>query len=165
VSARLLWRDNVRVDWSAPAQCSGNGLPTITGYDVYVATQPFAENYSSPSARVSGCPGGATTSATVQVPGGRTGGDRVFYATVVATSAEGNSPPSPQVSTAQLSGDDGEAQAAVQELQTYYDSSTGLFNTTGWWNSANALDEIIDYMKVTGSRTYMSDVSNTFANP
>jgi predicted alpha-1,6-mannanase (GH76 family) len=163
VSARLLWRDNVRVDWSAPAQCSGNGLPTITGYDVYVATQPFAENYSSPSARVSGCPGGATTSATVQVPGGRTGGDRVFYATVVATSAEGNSPPSPQVSTAQLSGDDGEAQAAVQELQTYYDSSTGLFNTTGWWNSANALDAIIDYMKVTGSRTYMSDVSNTFA--
>jgi predicted alpha-1,6-mannanase (GH76 family) len=51
----------------------------------------------------------------------------------------------------------------VQELQTYYDSSTGLFNTTGWWNSANALDAIIDYLERTGSRTYMSDVSNTFA--
>ncbi len=163
VSAQLQWRDNVRVDWSAPAQCSGTGLPTITGYNVYVTTQPFAENYSSPSATVSGCGSGAATSATVQVPGDRAGGDRVFYATVVATSAEGNSPPSPQISTVQLAGRDGRAQAAVQELQTYYESSTGLFNTTGWWNSANALDTIIDYMKRTGSRTYMSDVSNTFA--
>ncbi len=80
----------------------------------------------------------------------------------MATSVEGNSP-SPQVSTVQLTGYDGEAQAAVQELQTYYDSSTGLFNTTGWWNSANAIGAIIDYMERTGSRTHMSDVSNTFA--
>jgi predicted alpha-1,6-mannanase (GH76 family) len=162
VSAQLESRDSVKVDWSAPAQCSGSGLPAITGYDVYVTAQPFAENYSSPSATVTGCGSGAT-SATVQVPGGGAGGDRVLYATVVATSSAGNSPPSPQVSTVQLTGRDGEAQAAVQELQTYYDASTGLFNTTGWWNSANALDAIIDYMKRTGSRTYMSDVSNTFA--
>jgi predicted alpha-1,6-mannanase (GH76 family) len=163
VSAEVQWRDNVKVNWSAPASCGGSGLPTITGYDVYVTAQPFAENYSSPSATVSGCGSGAATSATVQMPGGRVGGDRVFYATVVATSSEGNSPASPQVSTVQLSGVEGEAQAAVQELQTYYDGSTGLFNTTGWWNSANALDSVIDYMKVTGSRTYLSDVSNTFA--
>ena len=162
VSAQLLRGDTVRVDWSAPAQCSGTGLPTITGYDVYVTAQPFAEDYSSPSETVSGCGSGAT-SATVQVPGGGAGGARVFYATVVATSAEGNSSPSPQVSTVQLTGYDGEAQAAVQELQTYYDSSTGLFNTTGWWNSTNALDAIIDYLERAGSRTYMSDVSNTFA--
>ena len=163
VSAQLLPRDNVKVGWSAPAQCSGSGLPTITGYDVYVTAQPFAENYSSPSATVSGCGSAAATSATVQVPGGSAGDAGVFYATVAATSSEGNSPPSPQVSTVQLTGYDGEAQTEVQELQTYYDSSTGLFNTTGWWNSANALDAIIDYMKTTGSRTYMSDVSNTFA--
>jgi predicted alpha-1,6-mannanase (GH76 family) len=161
-SVQLLRGDSVSVDWSAPAQCSGTGLPKITGYDVYVTAQPFAEDYSSPSARVSGCGSGAT-SATVQVPGGGTGGARVIYATVVATSAEGNSSPSPQVSTVQLTGYDGKAQAAAQELQTYYDSPTGLFNTTGWWNSANALDAIIDYMEITGSRTYMSDVSNTFA--
>lgn len=163
VSAQLQWRNNVKVGWSAPAQCSGAGLPTIAGYDVYVTAQPFAENYSSPNATVSGCGSGAATSATVKVPGSRAGDDRVLYATVVATSAEGNSSTSPQVSTDQLTGRDGEAQTAVQELQTYYDSSTGLFNTTGWWNSANALDAIIDYMKTTGSRTYMSDVSNTFA--
>ena len=164
VSAQLQWGDNVKVNWSAPAQCRGTGLPAITGYDVYVTTQPFAENYANPSATVSGCGSGAT-SATVQVPGGRpggAGGDSVLYATVVATSSNGNSSPSPQVSTVQLTGAEGEAQAAVQELQTYYDASTGLFNTTGWWNSANALDAIIDYMKRTGSRTYMSDVSNTF---
>ena len=91
VSAQLQSGDNLKVDWSAPAQCSGTGLPTITGYDVYVTAQPFTENYSSPSATVSGCGSGAT-SATVQVPGGRAGGDRVLYATVVATSAEGSSP-------------------------------------------------------------------------
>ena len=161
LSAQLQWRDKVKVDWSAPAQCSGTGVPAITGYDVYVTTRSFAEDYSSPSARISGCGNGAT-SATVEVPRGEAGGDRVVYATVVATSAEGNSSPSPQVSTDPLHGDEGEAEAAVQELQTYYDASTGLFNTTGWWNSANALDAIIDYMERTGSRTYMSDVSNTF---
>jgi predicted alpha-1,6-mannanase (GH76 family) len=169
VSAQLLG-NSVRVDWSAPAQCSGTKLPTITGYDVYVTAQPFAEDYSSPSAKITGCGSGAT-SATVPVSGGGTGeaerqhrgGSSVFYATVVATSAQGSSSPSPQVTTVQLTGYDGEAQAAVEELETYYDSSTGLFNTTGWWNSANALNAIIDYMKRTGSRTYMSDVSNTFA--
>lgn len=170
VSAELQRGDSVRVDWSAPAQCSGAGLPTITGYDVYVTAQTFAENYSSPSARVSGCGSGATgatvqvlSSEAGQVPGDGAGRSRIFYATVVATSAEGNSSPSPQVSTDQLTGSDGRAEAAVQELQTYYDSSNGLFNTTGWWNSANALDAIIDYMERTGSRTYLSDVSNTFA--
>jgi predicted alpha-1,6-mannanase (GH76 family) len=161
VSAQPQWGDRVRVNWSAPAQCSGTGLPTITGYDVYVTAQPFTENYSSPSATVSGCGSGAT-SVTVQVPDGKAGGNRTLYASVVATSAEGNSSPSPQVSTVQLTGNEGEAQTAVQELQTYYDSSTGLFNTTGWWNSANALNAIIDYMERTGSRAYMSDVSNTF---
>jgi predicted alpha-1,6-mannanase (GH76 family) len=162
VSAGIQWRDNVKVNWSSPAQCSGSGLPTITGYQVFVTAQPFTENYASPSATVSGCGSGAATSATIQMPGGRPGDDRVFYATVVATSSEGNSPPSPQVSTIQLTGVDGQAQAEVQQLQTYYDSSTGLFNTTGWWNSANALDSIIDYMKTTGSRTYLNDVSTTF---
>jgi predicted alpha-1,6-mannanase (GH76 family) len=158
VSAQLSG-NSIKVDWSAPAQCSGSGVPTITGYNVYVTAQPFAENYSSPSTNISGCGGGATT-ATVRIP---RGGSDVLYATVVATSAEGNSSPSPQVSTIQLPGEAGEAQAAVQELQTYYDSSNGLFNTTGWWNSANALNAVIDYMQRTGSRTYLSDVSTTFA--
>ncbi|MFT4111180.1 glycoside hydrolase family 76 protein [Silvibacterium sp.] len=177
VSAQLRG-DSIKVDWSVPAQCSGSGLPTITGYEVYVTAQPSAQDASSPNAKVTGC-GNGVTSTTVQLPlqnqtqgsgqsqgggfGGKSGGDKVFYATVVATSAAGNSTPSPQVSTDPLTGSDGKAESAVEELQTYYDSSTGLFNTTGWWNSANALNAIIDYMKRTGSRTYLSDVSNTFA--
>jgi len=158
MSAQLLPGNSLMVAWSAPALCSGTGLATITGYDVYVTAQPLAENYSSPSAKVNGCGSGAT-SATVAVPGGSS----VFYATVVARSAKGNSSPSPEVSTVQLAGYDGEAQAAVEELQTYYDASTGLFNTEGWWNSANALNAIVDYMKRTGLETYRSDISNTFA--
>ena len=162
VSAQLERSDSVKVAWSAPAQCSGSNLPTISGYDVYVTERPSAATASTPSATISGCGSGAT-SATVRVPGGGWPGGKVYYATVVATSSAGNSAPSPQVSTVELSGYEGEAQAAVEELQTYYDPSTGLFNTTGWWNSANALNAIIDYMQQTGSRTYMSDVSNTFA--
>lgn len=162
VSVEQRWGDMVKVEWSAPAQCSGAGLPTITGYEVYVTAQPFAENYSTPSATVSGCGNGAT-SATVQIPGGKADRDKVLYATVIATSASGNSSPSPQVSTVHLAGAEGEAQAAVQELQTYYDPVGGLFNTTGWWNAANALNAIIDYMQRTGSRTYLSDVSTTFS--
>ena len=160
VSAQLLRGDSVKVDWSAPAQCSGTDLPTITGYDVYVTAEPLTENYSSPSATISGCGSGAPTTATVHVPGDRD--RRPLYASVIATSSAGNSPPSPLVSTIKLTGYEGEAQTTVQELQTYYDPSTGLFNTTGWWNSANALDAVIDYMERTGSRTYLTDVSNTF---
>ncbi len=148
----------VTVGWSAPAQCSGTGLATITGYNIYVTAQPFAEDYASPSATVSGC-GSQATSATVAAPDDT----HVLYATVAATSAEGSSPPSPQVSTVPLAGYNKELEAEVEELQTYYDPSTGLFNTAGWWNSANALNAMIDSMQRTGSRLYVGEVANTFA--
>ncbi len=160
ISARLLRDNSVKVSWSAPAQCSGAGLPTITGYDVYVTARPFAESNSGPSANVFGCGSGATS---VIVPAWDVL-PRTLYATVVATSAEGNSPSSPQVSTVRLTGYDRKVEAAAEELQTYYDASTGLFNTTGWWNSANALNSLIDYMKSGGSQIYTSDVANTFTN-
>ncbi|KAI1430363.1 glycoside hydrolase family 76 protein [Xylaria sp. FL1777] len=35
--------------------------------------------------------------------------------------------------------------AAVHALQTWYDQSTGLWDTTGWWNSANCLTMLADY--------------------
>ena len=56
----------------------------------------------------------------------------------------------------------GYADTAAAELQAFYDGSTGLFPSTGWWNSANALTALIDYSIATGSKTYEGDVATTF---
>jgi predicted alpha-1,6-mannanase (GH76 family) len=54
------------------------------------------------------------------------------------------------------------AAAGMAALQIFYSSSTGLWKTTGWWNSANALETTIDYSMVTNTDTYRSVISNTF---
>lgn len=53
------------------------------------------------------------------------------------------------------------AEAAATALMMYY-KDNGQWDTTGWWNSANCLTGLIDYMKVTGDRTYLFAVDNTF---
>ncbi|NJR51296.1 MAG: glycoside hydrolase family 76 protein [Leptolyngbyaceae cyanobacterium CSU_1_3] len=47
-------------------------------------------------------------------------------------------------------------------LQMFYNLSTGLWDTTGWWNSANALETTIDYSAITQTITYRTNVFNTF---
>ena len=47
-------------------------------------------------------------------------------------------------------------------LQTWYDPSTGLYKTTGWWNSANAITVLVDYARVSKSTEYDSVLANTF---
>lgn len=54
------------------------------------------------------------------------------------------------------------ADSGVQALQRWYDAEKGLYRTTGWWNSANATTAIIDYMRLSGSRQYVSTVANTY---
>jgi predicted alpha-1,6-mannanase (GH76 family) len=54
----------------------------------------------------------------------------------------------------------GEASTAVSVLQGWYNGST--YNSTGWWNSANALEATIDYMMRSGTTTYLSDLTNTY---
>ncbi len=39
-----------------------------------------------------------------------------------------------------------------------------LRDTVRWWNTANAITALIDYMLVTGDRSYVNVVDNTFNN-
>lgn len=48
-------------------------------------------------------------------------------------------------------------------LDEFYNQRTGLWDATGWWNSANALETTIDYTSKTGDKAYLSRIANTFA--
>jgi predicted alpha-1,6-mannanase (GH76 family) len=52
----------------------------------------------------------------------------------------------------------------IQRLQSWYDPATGLYRTTGWWNSANAITTLADYSRVTGDKEYESEFPNVFSN-
>lgn len=54
-------------------------------------------------------------------------------------------------------------QPAVDALVRMYDQRSGVWPTTGWWNSANALNALTNDMIVTGNRRYLWVVENTFA--
>lgn len=54
------------------------------------------------------------------------------------------------------------AAAGIEVLQRWYSRRTGLWKTTGWWNSANALTAVIRYSQSTGDRSYLDVIENTF---
>lgn len=51
---------------------------------------------------------------------------------------------------------------AVDKLQSWYDPQSGLWKTTGWWNSANALTALIDYSRATHTSRYHAIVADTY---
>lgn len=60
------------------------------------------------------------------------------------------------------------ALAATKALQAWYDNSTGLWTTSGWWNSANCLTVLGDWAVLDGSGAAelgLADIlANTFNN-
>jgi predicted alpha-1,6-mannanase (GH76 family) len=55
------------------------------------------------------------------------------------------------------------AALGIQRLQSWYDPATGLYRTTGWWNSANALTTLADYSRATGDKQYESVFPNVLS--
>eukprot|EP00877_Chromochloris_zofingiensis_P011778 jgi/Chrzof1/6854/Cz02g01010.t1 len=55
-----------------------------------------------------------------------------------------------------------QAQAALAQLLTFYDSEGGKFQKAGWWNNANCIESIIDFSAITGSADYYGVIDNTF---
>ncbi|MCJ1454370.1 hypothetical protein MMC28_004723 [Mycoblastus sanguinarius] len=56
------------------------------------------------------------------------------------------------------------AKSAVNSLQQWYNNTSGLWDTTGWWNSANALTMLADFVAVDSSIDHiaMHVFRNTF---
>lgn len=52
--------------------------------------------------------------------------------------------------------------SGVKTLQTWYVEETGLWQTTGWWNGANALTVLVDYSKLSHTQDYLPVIANTF---
>ncbi|MGH9588556.1 MAG: glycoside hydrolase family 76 protein [Acidobacteriaceae bacterium] len=54
------------------------------------------------------------------------------------------------------------AALAIKALQRWYNPHTGLYRTTGWWNSANAITTLADYSRAAHTKKFNSVFKNTF---
>jgi predicted alpha-1,6-mannanase (GH76 family) len=54
------------------------------------------------------------------------------------------------------------AKTGIDALQKWYSPATGLWQGTGWWNSANALTAVIRYVKMTGDQSHAGVIGTTF---
>lgn len=59
------------------------------------------------------------------------------------------------------SADRAHASAAVDALQQWYTPQNGLYHTTGWWNSANAITALANYSRMSHSKKYLPVFANT----
>lgn len=55
-----------------------------------------------------------------------------------------------------------EMKSGVEKLQTWYVQSSGLYQTTGWWNSANAITVLANYSRAANTQQYFPVLSHTF---
>lgn len=81
----------------------------------------------------------------------------------IALSACGNGSPANPVTTSTPTYSQ-QAASGIEQMQNWYVQDSGLYQTpTGWWNAANAVTVLVDYSRATGTTTYLSAISNTFA--
>lgn len=172
VEMHKLSKGGLRLAWSPSQPCVAGGVeqPTVTGYEVYVSARPFFETRNwlashGPAAFTSvlGCDDMSVVLSRLQLlllgPAGPSG----YFSAVAATGSDGDSELSAEVSTTHRRGSTAaHAQAAVQELQAYYNGATGLYDTMGWWNTANGINAVVNYMRRTRSRAYMADLGASF---
>lgn len=52
---------------------------------------------------------------------------------------------------------------ALEALQNWYNEEEGLWNTTGWWNSANCLTVLGDFSALEADDTHWMDIEDKFA--
>ncbi len=53
---------------------------------------------------------------------------------------------------------------AVEAMQSFYNEKTGLWDRTGWWNSANVLTTLIRYEKFSGDKSLFGVIDTTYRN-
>lgn len=70
--------------------------------------------------------------------------------------------PSAQPSSAKQSQHFKAAKRAIGQLQSWYDPETGLYRTTGWWNSANAATVLTNYSRTAATQQFFPVLANTF---
>jgi predicted alpha-1,6-mannanase (GH76 family) len=83
----------------------------------------------------------------------------LLVAAASPTICEAQNPASPSLANPT---DEQLAAQGIMQLQSWYDQETGLYRTTGWWNSANAITTLADYAQATGSRQFDPVFRNTF---
>jgi len=54
-----------------------------------------------------------------------------------------------------------QASQGINTLQSWYTQNTGLYQTTGWWNSGNAITVLANYSRVSHNRSYDPIFANT----
>jgi predicted alpha-1,6-mannanase (GH76 family) len=54
-----------------------------------------------------------------------------------------------------------QTQAATDALQQWYVPQSGLYRTTGWWNSGNAITALANFSRVSGTEKYLPVFANT----
>jgi len=54
-----------------------------------------------------------------------------------------------------------QATDGIQTLQSWYSQSSGLYQTTGWWNSGNAITVLANYSRVSHNDAYLPVFANT----